>query len=193
MKLLLASNNKHKLIELLKILENKNLKNIEIITPEMLNSSLEVDETGLTFEENSLLKAKAFYEKYKIPTISDDSGLEIEELNNEPGVFSARYVGENCDDKANRLKVLNKLSNNLKRNAMFRTIICYFDGNNIEYFEGICKGIITFDEKGKNGFGYDSIFIPDNYSITFAEMEENVKNKISHRAFALTKFVNWLA
>ncbi|MCX6146261.1 MAG: RdgB/HAM1 family non-canonical purine NTP pyrophosphatase [Candidatus Kapabacteria bacterium] len=192
MKLLLASNNKHKLKELLIILKNTNLSNIEIITPIILNSNIEVDETGSTFEENAKLKAIAFYNNFKIPTIADDSGLEIEALNNRPGVFSARYSGNYGDDKANRLKSLTDLANNTNRNAQFRTVICFYNGKDIVYFNGICKGQISNIEKGLNGFGYDSIFIPNNYTQTFAELDDNIKNKISHRAIAIEKFTFWL-
>ena len=190
MKLLLASNNKHKLKELFNILKLNNLNDIEIITPDTLNSTLEVDETGTTFEENSKLKADAFYNQFNIPTIADDSGLEIETLDNKPGVYSARFSGMHGNDKANRIKVLSELGEDKNRNAQFRTVICFYDGVEFVYFNGICKGSIAKEENGINGFGYDSIFIPNSYDITFAQMEEIDKNKISHRANALIQFVN---
>ncbi len=191
MKILIASNNTHKIKEFYEIFSELNL-NIEICTPSELNIDINVDETGSTFEYNAELKARAFYNECKLPVIADDTGLEVEALNGLPGVYSSRYAGNDCIDSNNRKKLIAELqkSNAKDWSAQFKTVICYLDGQITKFYYGICKGKITDKEKGNNGFGYDSIFIPDKYKKTFAELSEIEKNNISHRGNAIRYFAN---
>jgi len=192
MELLLATNNKNKVIEIQKILDCLTGGEIQLkLAADVYQHKIEVEENGATLEENALLKAKAFYEYCKIPTISDDTSLEIEALNGEPGIYAARYSGVHGSDEANRQKVLKKLGSTPegKRMARFRTVICYFDGISANYVDGKCCGKNTFTERGSSGFGYDPIFIPNGYDITFAEMPPEKKNLISHRFKAVENLV----
>lgn len=152
----------------------------------------DVEETGLTLEENAILKAKAYFEATGLVTIADDSGLEVEALHGAPGVFSARYAGLPSDSKKNKEKLLTELQGIPNRKAQFRTVIAYYDGMDVKLFEGMIKGNIGTEEKGSNGFGYDSLFIPENETISFAEMESSQKNKISHRAKAIQACIQFL-
>lgn len=192
MKILIASNNKHKIQEIKNILNIKEFPELSLITPaELFNSNFDVDETGFTFQENAEIKAIAFYKHYGIPSLSDDSGLNVDVLNGAPGVLSARYSGETATDKSNRMKLIEeikKLGYTTSR-AHFQCSICFFDGNNILKASGICPGEIILQEKGERGFGYDPLFIPDGYNQTFAELSEEIKNIISHRANALSNFL----
>ena len=158
---------------------------------DVVNEKIEIEETGTTLSENAFLKAKGLYQITKIPTIADDSGLEIDDMNALPGVNSAVFAGVPRSDKNNRRKVISLLQKFNKEDfpARFKTIICYFDGKKPSYFEGKCEGKIILEEKGNNGFGYDSIFIPLGFDRTFAEMTDAEKNSISHRANAIRKFV----
>ncbi len=187
MKLLLATNNQHKVEEFAQIFSELNL-DIELLTPNSINLELEVEENGKSLQSNAELKAKAFYEASGIPTIADDTGLEVYSLDNQPGVHSARYAGENCDSSANRAKLINALKSISDTSARFRTAICYFDGKVSRFVNGICTGKIIDEERGDGGFGYDSIFIPTNYSKTFAELSSQEKNSISHRGNAVRNF-----
>ncbi len=190
MKVLLATNNKHKISEMQSILTTVFGDGLEIVTPaDILEVPLEVEETGATLEENAYLKAIALFSTTGIPAIADDTGLEVHELNNQPGVTSARYSGEHGNDAANRQKVLTELSGNLNRNAQFRTVICFHDGVRTLFAEGVCKGEILVEEKGDKGFGYDSIFVPLGSRHSFAEMSASEKNAISHRGLALQELV----
>jgi XTP/dITP diphosphohydrolase len=195
-KILLASNNKHKAEEVTNILENAIPGKIELLLPKYLFvDPPEIEETGNTLEENSFIKSKAFFDLAGIPTIADDTGLEVDYLNGAPGVFSARFSGVHGNDFENRKKLLNLLSG-LKlnqRKARFRTVICYFDGTNPVFIEGRCEGVIADHEIGTEGFGYDSIFIPKDYSKTFAEMSSSEKNEISHRSKAIKTFAEFLS
>ncbi|HPI19391.1 MAG TPA: RdgB/HAM1 family non-canonical purine NTP pyrophosphatase [Candidatus Kapabacteria bacterium] len=191
MTLLLATNNEHKKREFLQIFDEYNIENIKLLMiNDVLNNKIEIEETGKTFKENAFLKANALYQITKIPTIADDSGLEIDELGRLPGVDSAVFAGEPRSDKNNRKKVISLLEKSNLENftARFRTIICYYNGKETFYFEGTCEGKIILEERGGNGFGYDSIFIPDGHENTFAEMSGEEKNKISHRANAIREF-----
>lgn len=192
MRLLLATNNWHKKREFIKIFNEFNIKNIELLMiDDVVNEKIEIEETGTTLSENAFLKAKGLYQITKIPTIADDSGLEIDDMNALPGVNSAVFAGVPRSDKNNRRKVISLLQKFNKEDfpARFKTIICYFDGKKPSYFEGKCEGKIILEEKGNNGFGYDSIFIPLGFDRTFAEMTDAEKNSISHRANAIRKFV----
>ncbi|ROL61403.1 RdgB/HAM1 family non-canonical purine NTP pyrophosphatase [Bacteroidetes/Chlorobi group bacterium ChocPot_Mid] len=193
--LLLGSNNKHKASEVRQILDEvlKSQYTLKILS-EVLDEFHDVVEDGETLEENAYKKAKEYFELAKIPCFADDTGLEIDALNGLPGVKSARFAGEDCIDKNNRTKVL-QLMDGLpeeQRTARFRTVICYFDGANAKYVEGICSGRIISEERGTNGFGYDSIFVPEGYERTFAEMQAEEKNAISHRGKAIRNFAKWL-
>ncbi|MEI6089580.1 MAG: RdgB/HAM1 family non-canonical purine NTP pyrophosphatase [bacterium] len=195
MKLVLASNNKHKAEEYSAMFKADNGIDITVLLPkDLLHEEIEIEETGLTFEENASIKARHIFELAKLPCFSDDSGLEVKALGNKPGLNSARYSGSHGDDKANRKKVISELIdlNTDDWSARFRCVICFYDGLNEYFFEGICTGKLISEEKGTSGFGYDPIFIPDGYNITFAEMPSKQKNSISHRANAVDKFQQFL-
>ncbi len=185
--LLIATGNNHKVEEFKQILGSeyniKCLKDFDITE--------DIPETGSSFEENALIKAKYCYEKTGIPCISDDSGLVIPALNGEPGIHSARYAG-NHDFNANIEKVLNRLKLSDHREAYFICIICFIDSSGAHYFQGKVDGKIIKECSGVEGFGYDPIFIPNGYSKTFAEMESSEKNSISHRRMALDKLIPFL-
>ena len=185
MKLLIASNNTHKIEELAGIFASFSLP-IELISQKSYfgEDSPDIDETGATLEENAFIKAKALFEMTQMPVISDDTGLEVYSLNMSPGVISARYAGEHGNDKANREKLLHELTMHDKRKARFRTVL-HFRSHEISFSsEGICEGVISKEEAGDQGFGYDSIFIPDGEEQTFAQMDSSRKNAMSHRAKA---------
>lgn len=190
MKLLIASNNKNKILEIKSKLSNSSL---EIVSPiELGIENFDVEETEETLEGNAELKAKAFYEKTVLASFSDDTGLFVEALDGRPGVYSARYAGENASFKDNCEKLLGELEGVENRNAYFRTVICFYDGNKSEFIDGICKGKIIKEMRGDKGFGYDPIFVPEAYQNTFAELDSSVKNEISHRGKATDSFVKLL-
>lgn len=188
-KVLLATNNPHKVNEIKSVLEN--IPQIGFYSLSDFGISLEVVEDGKTLEENALIKAKAVYEILNIPTLSDDTGLFVDFLNGEPGVYSARYAGENATYEDNCIKLLANLNNvhDNKRAAQFESVICFYV-NAAEYyfFKGICSGKIIKEKRGRNGFGYDPVFVPDGMNKTFAELPDDQKNDISHRGIALKKF-----
>jgi XTP/dITP diphosphohydrolase len=188
MEIILASNNKHKIEELKQILGTEyTLKSLAEI-----GCYEEIEEYGTTFHQNSEIKAKYVFDKFGLNAIADDSGLEIEALGGKPGVYSARYAGEPTNHSANIQKVLSELENSTNRSARFVTIITLFLDGQKYFFEGEIKGTITKDLKGSSGFGYDPVFIPDGYTLTFAEMSAELKNSISHRKNALLKMINFL-
>jgi XTP/dITP diphosphohydrolase len=191
MKILLATNNNHKINEIKETISKLSNQNIEFVYSEMLSSRLEPKEIGKTLEENAFIKASTFFNVTKISTLADDSGLEIEALNGLPGVNSARFADLH-NDSANRKKVWELLKDKSNKNARFRSVLAYYDGQEVHYFNGICNGKIIMEERGNNGFGYDSIFIPDGYTQTFAEMNFNKKNSLSHRYLALVEFCKWI-
>lgn len=189
-KIVLASNNNHKLREISEMLKPLGYT---VISQSQAGISLDVEETGTTFEENSLLKARAIYGVCKIAVIADDSGLEVSYLNNAPGVYSSRYAGEGATDEERCAKLLRELEGVPKKNrtARFVSVICYIDENGKENIvRGECEGYIGIELHGKNGFGYDPIFMYGDK--TFAEISAEEKNSISHRANALKKFVELL-
>lgn len=190
-KLAIATNNKKKLIEINELFEHNQIKNIQLYSISDLDVVSDPDEDGSTLEENALIKAKSLFKKTNIPTIADDTGLFVEALDGKPGVKSARYASDTANDEQNRELLLSELSNSANRSAFFKTTICYIDGEGHHFFNGICEGTISNNEKGGNGFGYDPIFIPNSYSVTFAEMNPEIKNSISHRHNALAGFINW--
>jgi XTP/dITP diphosphohydrolase len=188
MELLFATNNQHKLVELEKITgENIHLKCLADIKCEE-----EIPETGATLEANASQKSFYIFNRFNINCFSDDTGLEIEALNGEPGVYSARYAGEDKDAVKNMQKVLEKMKGVSNRKARFRTVISLIIDKKEYLFEGIVNGKIEEEPSGTEGFGYDPIFTPDGYTCTFAEMELSEKNKISHRARAVQKLVKFL-
>ncbi|NPA68827.1 MAG: non-canonical purine NTP diphosphatase [Chlorobi bacterium] len=188
MELVFATNNKHKLEEVKKILNNK----FKILSLNDINCFEEIPETQKTIKGNASQKAHYIYDKYKKNCFADDTGLEIEALNGEPGVYSARYAGENCSFEDNVKKVLQKLEGIKNRKARFKTVISLIINNKEYLFEGIINGTVIDKKRGKSGFGYDPIFLPDGFNKTFAEMLPEEKNKISHRALATQKLINFL-
>ncbi|MCQ2258442.1 MAG: non-canonical purine NTP diphosphatase [Bacteroidaceae bacterium] len=191
-----ASNNAHKLEEIRAILGNK----FEIKSLKDIGCDADIPETGVTFRENALQKAQYVKEHYNLDCFADDSGLQVEALNGEPGVYSARYATINgCEvtkenkDDVNMNVLLEKLSNNTERKACFRTSIALVLGEEIHYFDGVVEGTITTDKRGEGGFGYDPIFMPDGYDKTFAELGNDIKNHISHRARAVAKLAEFLS
>ena len=195
MDLLLGSNNIHKKKEKQSLFNEYLGNKYKILVPsDLVENPIDVIEDGQTLEENACKKAKEYFETYKIPCFADDTGLEIAALNGMPGVNSARFSGQHGNDFFNRMKVIKLLSetNTKDWSAQFRTIICFYDGKNKYLVEGICKGKIIDQERGTKGFGYDSIFIPENFEKTFAEMELYEKNSISHRYKAIMNFINLL-
>ena len=188
MKLVFATNNQHKLEEVSAILGNS----IELLSLKDINCDTDIPETADTLEGNALLKAQYIYNNFGINCFADDTGLEIEILNNEPGVYSARYAGENKNPEANMLKVLDNLREKENRKARFRTVIALILNGKKYLFEGIINGKITNSKQGSAGFEYDPIFMPEGYNETFAELGNNIKNKISHRALAINKLSDFL-
>lgn len=185
MKLLIASGNAHKIYEFNKLF--KDYDDIEVLSLKDFNEDNDVEETGTTFAENSFIKAKYFYDKYKIITISDDSGIVVPSLNYEPGVYSSRYSG--LGDEGNNDLLLKKLGNSTDRSAYYECDICFYDGEIEKHFNGKCHGTIGYERKGVNGFGYDPLFIYEGK--TFAEVDIETKNKSSHRAIALRLFMEF--
>ncbi|WP_085991761.1 XTP/dITP diphosphatase [Oceanobacillus senegalensis] len=169
---------------------------VEAISLLDINDDLpDVEETGDSFEENAALKAEEISRILDLPVVADDSGLEIDALDGRPGIYSARYAGEKKDDKANMYKVLEEMRivSETKRTARFVCVLAIAIPRNKTVFKrGICEGTIAFSEAGKNGFGYDPIFIPNGYEKTMAEIDPEEKNKISHRKKAMDQLEKWL-
>jgi XTP/dITP diphosphohydrolase len=190
-KFFIASKNSGKIREIRSILEDFPA---EILSFNDIPGIPDIEETGSTLEENALIKAKAVFDIVNIPVLADDSGLEVDFLNGAPGVYSARYSGPDANDDANCKKLLAELGELefSKRTARFRCVIVMYDGFRERCFEGACEGHIIDYKKGHNGFGYDPIFMPNGYSQTFAELENNIKNRISHRARALNNLKEFL-
>ena len=190
MKICFASSNQGKVDEINNLLPSS----IEIVGLKDLDVIDDIPETGDTFQENALQKASYIFDRFRIPVFADDSGLCVTALEDEPGVFSARYAGVPKDDKKNIQLLLENLDTNSQRSAYFKTVIAYIDQNGNEYFfEGSVLGDITLEEKGENGFGYDPVFTPKGYDQTFAELSKEVKNQISHRSIAVKKLINYLS
>jgi XTP/dITP diphosphohydrolase len=188
-KLCFATNNHHKVEEVRQALNGK----IELLTLAEIDCFEELPETMPTLEGNSLQKATFVFNRYAMPCFADDTGLEVEALNGEPGVYSARYAGPQKNSEDNVQRLLEKLSDQSNRQARFRTIFSLVGlEKNPVIFEGVVNGSIAREKKGSSGFGYDPVFIPEGYHITFAEMDLAQKNSISHRAIATQKLVNFL-
>ena len=188
MKLVFASNNLNKIKEIQSILNGS----IQLLSLEDIGCHEEIPETADTIEGNAILKANYVTEKYGYDCFADDTGLEVKALNGEPGVYSARYAGEqkNADDNMNKL--LDALKNENDRSAQFKTVIALNLNGAQHLFTGLAKGTITLNKTGNHGFGYDPIFQPVNYNETFAELSAEVKNKISHRAKATEQLIDFL-
>ena len=188
MKLVFATNNLHKLKEVQEMLSNS----IEVLSLKDIGCSEDIEETESTLEGNAKLKADYITEKYGFDCFADDTGLEVEALDGNPGVYSARYAGEHGNAEKNMEKLLNELQNKSSRKAKFRTIIALNLRNKQYLFEGICDGKILNKKTGIKGFGYDPIFKPNNASCSFAEMSSEEKNIISHRGIAIQELVQFL-
>jgi XTP/dITP diphosphohydrolase len=188
MKLVFATNNQHKLLEIKHLLGDS----IELLSLNDIDCTDDIPENQETLEGNAAEKSFYIFNKYGLNCFADDTGLEIESLNGEPGVYSARYAGEERSADQNMNLVLSKLAKIKNRNARFRTVISLvIDGHEIQ-FEGVVDGLILEEKRGITGFGYDPIFQPEEYSLSFAEMSMNEKNKISHRGRAVQKLVEYL-
>lgn len=187
--LVFATQNQHKIEEISAILNN----NFRILSLNAIGCTTTLPENQSTLEGNALEKAKFVYENYNYNCFADDTGLEIEVLNNRPGVFSARYAGPENNSEANIQKVLDELKGISNRKARFRTVISMIMDEQEFFFEGVVTGVIINEKRGESGFGYDPVFLPDGYSQTFAEMDMAVKNTISHRALAMKKLIDFLS
>ncbi|MBO4600332.1 MAG: non-canonical purine NTP diphosphatase [Bacteroidales bacterium] len=186
--LVFATNNKHKLFEVREILDGK------VLIKSLSEMGLEGDipETSDTLQGNALQKALWVYERTHSDCFADDTGLEVEALGGAPGVYSARYAGEHCSFDDNINKLLSALEGNTNRKACFRTVICLIENGEPRYFEGRVDGTILTERYGADGFGYDPIFMPDRFAVSFAEMPLEVKNMISHRGLAVKQLVEYL-
>ena len=195
-KFVFATNNAHKLEEVTAILGNK----IELLSMKDINCHADIPETADTLEGNALLKARYIFENYQLDCFADDTGLEVEASRRlvraaatGPGVYSARYAGDAHNSEANMKKLLQDMEGIENRKAQFRTVFALIINGKEHLFEGIVKGEITKHRHGTSGFGYDPVFIPEGYTQTYAEMGNELKNKISHRALATNKLCNFLS
>ena len=200
MKIVFATNNQHKLQEIRDILGSE----FEIVSLKDIGCDVDIPETGNTLEENAMQKAQYVYDHYNLSCFADDTGLEVEALNGEPGVHSARYAeGTDHDSEANMAKLLRNLEGKDNRKACFRTVIALIQKQDVcpcgctsikkvNRFEGIVDGSIATEKHGTAGFGYDPIFVPEGYDKSFAELGESIKNGISHRARAVAKLAEYL-
>ena len=189
-KLVFATNNPHKLEEIKAILgDNK----IEILSLSDINCHADIPETSDTLEGNARQKSLYIYEHYGMDCFADDTGLEVESLNGAPGVYSARYAGDGHDSQANMRKLLDEMKEKNNRRARFRTVISLIEKGEEQQFEGIVRGEILRETRGNSGFGYDPIFKPEGYEETFAELGNEIKNKISHRARAVNELCKYLS
>ncbi len=186
--LVFATNNKHKLQEVSEMLDG-------IVLIKSLNDiglAGDIPETADTLDGNALQKAQWVYERTGLDCFADDTGLEVEALDGRPGVYSARYAGEHCSFDDNINKMLSEMQGKTNRRACFRTVICLIENGEPRYFEGRVDGQILTERYGKEGFGYDPIFMPNRFAVSFAEMPLEVKNHISHRGKAVAKLVEYL-
>ena len=187
-KLVFATHNAHKVDEVRAILP----ASVELVGPAALGCYDEIPETGTTLRDNALQKVQYIHDRFSIDCFADDTGLEVEALDGAPGVYSARYAGEPADFAKNRAKLLAALTGISNRRAQFRTVVSLILNDKTYFFEGIVTGRIIAEERGVGGFGYDSVFVPDGYDKTFAELPAAVKNSISHRARAMEQLNNFL-
>ena len=188
MKLVFATNNKHKLQEVRDIVGDR----VEVLSLADIGCYDDIPETADTLQGNALIKARHIYEKYGFDCFADDTGLEVEALDGAPGVYSARYAGEECDSEANMRKLLENLTGKTNRNAQFRTVIALIINGEEMLFNGIVKGSIATEKKGDSGFGYDPVFVPEGHSASFAQMGSEMKNSMSHRFRATQQLSDYL-
>lgn len=188
MKLVFATHNQNKLAEIKAILP----PHIQILSLSEIGCDEPIEEWGKTIEENAVIKAKYVWGNYGLNCFSDDTGLEVEALDNAPGVYSARYAGPENNAQKNIAKLLQTLENNSKRQARFKTVIALIIAGELKEFEGIVNGEISQTIKGEGGFGYDPVFIPQGYDQTFAQLSKEEKNRISHRGIAFKKLADFL-
>lgn len=186
--LVFATNNRHKLDEVSAKIGNE----FTLLTLADIGCAADIEETGLTFKENASIKSHYIFDHYHLDCFGDDSGLEIDALNGQPGVYSARYAGEHGNHTANIAKVLQSMQGLSNRKARFRTVISLIWQGEEHFFEGTVEGAIRHEVSGTGGFGYDPIFQPNGYDITFAEMSMEEKNSISHRARAMDGLITFL-
>lgn len=187
-KLVFVTNNAHKLEEISSILGGK----MELLSLKDIQCTTDIPETADTLEGNAIQKAEYIHRHYGLDCFADDTGLEVEALDGAPGVYSARYAGEGHDSEANMQKLLHNLEGKDNRKARFRTAICLIMDDEQHLFEGICRGEIIKEKRGGAGFGYDPIFVPEGYTETFAELGNDIKNTISHRAKAVQMLCEFL-
>ncbi|MBR8537081.1 non-canonical purine NTP diphosphatase [Carboxylicivirga sediminis] len=188
MELVFATNNEHKLREIQLLLGTS----LKLLSLKDIGCNEEIPETGTTLEANARQKSEYIFNKFGLNCFADDTGLEIDALNGEPGVYSARYAGADKDAEANMNKVLDLMSEENHRKARFRTVISLFIDGKEHQFEGVVEGVVLRERSGKEGFGYDPIFTPDGYQQSFAEMAMELKNEISHRGRAIKKLIDFL-
>ena len=188
MKLVFATNNRHKLQEVRDIVGDR----VEVLSLSDIGCYDDIPETADTLQGNALIKARHIYEKYGFDCFADDTGLEVEALDGAPGIYSARYAGEECCSESNMQKLLHNLTGKNNRRAQFRTVIALIINGEEKLFNGIVKGNITEEKMGDSGFGYDPIFIPEGFSESFAQMPAEMKNSISHRFRATEQLSNYL-
>ena len=188
MKLVFATNTRHKLQEVKAIVGDR----VEILSLSDIGCCDDIPETADTLQGNALIKARYISEKYGVNCFADDTGLEVDALDGAPGVYSARYAGEECNSEANMQKLLQNLTGKSERSAQFRTVIALIINGDEKLFNGVVKGRISTEKLGDSGFGYDPIFIPEGFSESFAQMSAEQKNSISHRFRATEKLSNYL-
>lgn len=188
MKIIFATNNQHKLKEIREIIGDK----INILSLADIQCHEDIPETGTTLEENALLKAQFVKDNFGFDCFAEDTGLEVDALHGAPGVYSARFAGEHCSPQDNMEKLLNELQGESNRNARFRTVIALLLNGEKHFFEGEISGQVIAEKRGTQGFGYDPIFVPTGFTQTFAELGDDVKNTISHRAIATQKLADFL-
>lgn len=187
MKIIFATANENKVKEVRQILPS----HIEIVSLKEMGYTEDIEETGKTLEENSLLKAQTIYDKYQLPVLAEDTGLEVDALQGAPGVYSARYAGEHGNSEENMSLLLKNLEGKKDRKAQFRTVATFIVDNTPYVFSGVVRGEIIAKKKGTEGFGYDPIFIPAGFNTTFAEMTNKEKGLVSHRGIAISKFAKY--
>lgn len=187
--LIFATGNQHKAIEVRDILD---INGMNIISLRDIGFHEDIPETGITMAENAIIKSKTIFDKYNKNVFADDSGIEVEALDMAPGLYSARYAGEQASSEDNLSKLLKNMADHTNRKARFRSVIALIWEGETYTYEGIVNGVITYERQGEGGFGYDPIFVPDGYDLSFGELGDSVKNTISHRYIALMKMKDFL-
>lgn len=189
MKLVFATHNRNKFVEIKSLLPD----HIELLSLDDIGCKEDIEETGDTIDENAIIKAEYVRNHYGYDCFADDTGLEVDALNGAPGVYSARFAGEDKNDNANVEKLLKQLETSSDRTARFKTVIALNLKHNENLFTGVCEGIILKERRGTNGFGYDPVFLPNGYEKSFAEMDLTEKSEISHRGKAFRELIEYLS